>query len=395
MRVLVLTFYYPPDLSAGSFRATALVQALVEDLPVGGRVEVVTTLPNRYRTFSSDAPALETRPGLEIRRIALPGHSSGMLDQSRVFLRFALEVGRQVRSRRYDVVFATSSRLMTAVLGSWIARRQNARLYLDIRDIFVENFTGVLPPWLALPVRPVLSLLERWAFGRADRINLVSRGFEPYFLARYPRIPRSFFPNGVDPEFMEPGARARAANVPARERLKILYAGNMGEGQGLHVIIPPLAQRLRRRASFRLIGDGGRREALEAALRRAGVDNVELTPPVARDALIRAYREADVLFLHLNSYRAFENVLPSKLFEYAAMGKPIWAGVSGYAADFIRFEISNAAVFPPCDAAAAERVLASLAIADTPRAAFVEKYSRRTLMRAVASDVLALGRTDA
>jgi glycosyltransferase involved in cell wall biosynthesis len=392
--LLVLSFYYPPDLSAGSFRTGALIQALIENLATGGRVEVMTTLPNRYSTFSSDAPPLETHPGVEIRRIELPGHRSGMLDQSRAFLRYAREVRRHVGSRRYDVVYATSSRLMTAVLGSWIARRQKARLYLDIRDIFVENFTGVLPVWLALPVRPVLALLERWTFRRADRINLVSRGFKPYFDARYPGVPSSFHSNGVDPEFMEAGARVRSGR-PARTPLRVLYAGNMGEGQGLHVIIPDLARRLRGRAVFRLIGDGGRKGALQAALRQAGVDNVQMELPMKRDALIRAYQDADILFLHLNDYRAFENVLPSKLFEYAAMGKPIWAGVSGYAAEFIRSEISNAAVFPPCDAVGAERVLATLALADAPRTDFMEKFSRRKLMRAVAEDVLVLEQRDA
>lgn len=56
MRFLVLSFYYHPDLSAGSFRTTALVQALAEKLAEGAGVEVLTTLPNRYSTFSSDAP---------------------------------------------------------------------------------------------------------------------------------------------------------------------------------------------------------------------------------------------------------------------------------------------------------------------------------------------------
>jgi len=32
--------------------------------------------------------------------------------------------------------------------------------------------------------------------------------------------------------------------------------------------------------------------------------------------------DADVLFLHLNAYKAFEKVLPSKIFEYAATGRP-------------------------------------------------------------------------
>ena len=37
------------------------------------------------------------------------------------------------------------------------------------------------------------------------------------------------------------------------------------------------------------------------------------------------------LFLQLNNIKAFENVLPSKIFDYGSYNKPILAGVSGIA----------------------------------------------------------------
>lgn len=391
LRVLVLSFYYYPDLSAGSFRTTALIKALTEKLPEGAHVDVMTTLPNRYSTFSSEAPELEAHPGLEIRRIRLPSHKSGMADQSMAFIHFAKEVKRYVWSRQYDLVYATSSRLMTATLGAWIAKQHKARLYLDIRDIFVDTINDVLPRPLALLTKPFLSLLERWTIKQADRVNLVSKGFKPYFNDHYPYLQCSFFTNGVDAEFIEAGAYVKASN-PAHMPLTILYAGNMGEGQGLHAIVPALAARMRGRVIFKLIGDGGRKAALQAALQKAGVDNVELLPPVERDWLIQAYQEADVLFLHLNDYDAFKKVLPSKLFEYAAMGKPIWAGVSGYAADFVKSEISNAAVFPPCDALEAQKAFSRLSLLNTPRTEFIDKFSRAKVMQAMADDLLSLTR---
>lgn len=387
----MLSFYYHPDLSAGSFRTTALIKALTKKLPEGAQVDVVTTLPNRYSSFSSEAPELETYPGLEIRRIRLPSHKSGMVDQSRAFIHFAKEVKLYVRSRQYDLVYATSSRLMTATLGAWIARQMKARLYLDIRDIFVETIDDVLPRWLALPTRPLLSLVERWTIKQADKVNLVSKGFGPYFNARYPCLQCSFFTNGIDEEFIEAGARMRVPG-PEHMPLTVLYAGNIGEGQGLHTIVPALAKRMRGRIIFKLIGDGGRKAALQVALQKAGADNVELLPPVERDWLIQAYQEADVLFLHLNDYDAFKKVLPSKLFEYAAMGKPIWAGVSGYAADFVKSEISNAAVFPPCDALEAEKAFSRLSLLNAPRTEFIDKYSRARVMQAMVDDLLSLTR---
>lgn len=385
----MLSFYYHPDLSAGSFRTTALIKALTEKLPEGAHVEVVTTLPNRYRTFSSECSEFETHPSLEIRRIRLPGHCSGMVDQSKAFLYFAKEVKRHVGSRQYDLVYATSSRLMTAALGAWIARRKKAKLYLDIRDLFVDTIKHVLPRRLLLLTRPLFSLVERWTIRRANKVNLVSSGFKSYFDSRYPSIPCSFFTNGIDEEFIAAGARLKGSK-PVHPLLTVLYAGNMGEGQGLHMIVPALAKRMRGRIIFRLIGDGGRTAALQTALQKAGVDNVELSSPMKRDQLIQAYQEADVLFLHLNDYEAFKKVLPSKLFEYAAMGKPIWAGVSGYAADFVKSEITNAAVFHPCDAAEAEEVFEKLSLMNTRRPEFIDKYARTKLMQAMADDLLSV-----
>jgi glycosyltransferase involved in cell wall biosynthesis len=383
-----LSFYYHPDLSAGSFRSTALVKALRECMPPDTQIDVLTTLPNRYSTFTRDAAETETSTGLEIRRIRIPAHQSDMRGQSRAFGHFARAVRSYVAPRNYDLVYATSSRLMTAALGAWIARRKNARLYLDIRDIFADTIGDLLPPVVAGVARTVFSGVESWTMRRADRINLVSPGFTPYFQRRYAGRSFAWFTNGIDEEFL-----ATAAAISPHEPGKvatILYAGNIGEGQALHEIVPPLAAALRGRARFVVIGDGGRRPALEGALARAGADNVEMRPPLPREQLIRAYQTADVLLLHLGQQAAFEKVLPSKIFEYAALGKPLLAGVGGYAARFIREEIENAAVFAPGNAVAAVEALATLQIADRPRAQFVAKYRRAGISAAMAADVLAL-----
>jgi glycosyltransferase involved in cell wall biosynthesis len=402
VKILVLSFYYPPDLSAGSFRATALVEALAERAGPGAEVDVVTTLPNRYRSFAVTAPERERGDAASVMRIALPAHRSGMTDQSRAFLAYARGVARELRGRRYDVVVATSGRLMTAALGAWVAPRVGARLYLDIRDIFADTIQEVAPGIVGRLAGPVFSQLERWAIRRAAGVNLVSRGFAEYFGRRYPGRRFAFFTNGIDDEFIESSRMARGAGIvstaPAtgegasRDAITVLYAGNVGEGQGLHAILPELAQRMGPRVRFQVVGDGGRREALARALADRGVSSVTLCDPVSRPELLRLYDAADVLFLHLNDHASFRRVLPSKLFEYAALGKPVWAGVAGYAAEFVRGEIENAAVFPPCDAERAEHAFASLRLERMPRSRFIETYARSRISRALADDVLSVAR---
>ena len=382
-RLLILTLYYPPDLSAGAFRASALVQALQEHSPELA-IDVITSMPSRYQTFTVPAAERESDGTVTVRRLPLPPHRGDMRSQALSYARFAWRAARVASGQQYDLVFATSSRLMTASLGAWVSRRSGAPLYLDIRDLFADTMNEVLSSRVAPLLRPVLSTIERWTIRRAANVNLVSPGFEPYFRRRYPHMPLSFFTNGIDDDFMTPVATKSARHDGP---ITVVYAGNMGEGQGLHLIVPAIAASLAGRARFRLIGDGGRRAELADAVSAAGVTNVAMLPPMSRADLIAEYQAADVLFLHLNAYDAFTRVLPSKVFEYAALGKPIWAGVAGFAADFIRREVSNAAVFPPCDAGAALRALDTLALESTPREDFVRRYARRDIMRRMAEDI--------
>lgn len=392
LRILILSFYFRPDLSAGSFRTQALVDALLPKMPPNGHIDIVTTLPNRYRSFGPAAPEVEEHRGLTVRRVSLPTHRSGLLDQIRAFVVFAYRARSKVSGQHYDLVFATSSRLMTAVLGAWAARTVCAPLYLDIRDIFLDTIKDVLPRTQVF--KPLFNLLEGWTVRRAAHVNLVSRGFESYFRARYPTQPLTFFTNGIDSQFLEQPVRHAGRGRDPSYPLTILYAGNIGQGQGLHAILPELAARLLGRARFTIIGDGSKRQELEAVLADAGSSNVELRPPVARRELIAAYTEADVLFLHLNDYDAFRKVLPSKIFEYAAMGKPILAGVAGHCADFLRREIVNAQVFSPCDAAAAAAALTRLELRYTCRDEFVRRFARSTLMHDMADDILRCAGSD-
>jgi glycosyltransferase involved in cell wall biosynthesis len=387
LKLLILSFYYHPDLSAGSFRTSALVKALLEQLPADAQIELITTLPNRYSSFTNDAPEYEEHPRLIVHRVALPAHQSGMIDQSKAFLSYARGVLKIVKGKQYDLVYATSSRLMTAALGAFSARRLRAPLYLDIRDIFVDTIKDVLPRKATLFLKPVFSLLESWTIRSADKVNLVSAGFLPYFKSRYPKQQFSLFTNGIDDEFIQ--AQPEAGAVSGQGVLDVVYAGNMGEGQGLHAIIPSLAKRFEGRLRFRLIGDGGRRKQLADSLAAVGCSNVELLAPVSRDALIDEYKAADVLFLHLNDHDAFKKVLPSKLFEYAALGKPIWAGVAGYASEFVNTNISNAVTFSPCCAEEAVKSFEQLQLRTEARADFVEHFSRGNIMKDMASDVMA------
>ncbi|MBA1316011.1 glycosyltransferase family 4 protein [Pseudomonas monteilii] len=388
-RILLLSFYYPPDLSAGSFRAEALVNALCAELGDQVEIELVTTQPNRYHSFTANAVSIERLPLLTIRRIDVPAHRSGIRDQAQAFASFALNALKITRKKKYDLVFATSSRLMTASLGALIAKRNGCGLYLDIRDILVDTLRELLPSRWGLLAASIFSPIERWTVNQATKVNLISPGFLPYFTTRYPGREFTLYTNGVDDLFIE-HSEVPQLSVPQRrtQRLQVVYAGNIGTGQGLHQILPELAKRLADKVEFHLIGAGSALEALNESLEHAEVDNVRISPPMRRDQLLRIYCQADVLFLHLNNLKAFRRVLPSKLFEYAATDKPIWGGLSGYAGRFAQKRIKNVALFPPCDIESAIQAFQRLEIQKTSRLEFVQQFSRRSIKKKMAQDIL-------
>ncbi len=372
-----------------------MVNALLGKLPADTHLDIVTTVPNRYVSYSEaileGVNYLEEHDQYTIHRVALPPHESGMLDQSKSFIVFAREALRLTKQKRYQLIIATSSRLMTASLAAYIAAKKCSLLYLDIRDIFVDTIKDLLPSRGSIWLTSLLALLERKTILRAEKVNLVSAGFLPYFRERYPTQNFTCYTNGIDQEFIT--ADCLGTQLDSHDDkfpIKVLYAGNIGEGQGLHHILPGLAKALNEKAHFIVIGDGGRLDALRTAIKESGCTNIELRPPMSRPSLFKAYLEADVLFLHMNNFPAFEKALPSKIFEYAALGKPVLAGVAGYSAEFISKEISNAQIFRPCDVSSAVNALGLLELKMVSRSEFVEKYSRSHIMREMAADILSL-----
>ncbi len=183
MKILYLTFYFEPDLCAGSFRNTTLAKELARQSSGQYEIDVITTKPNRYSSFKVEAKSVEEVDNMKIYRVDLPPHKSGMIDQILSFKKYYQRTKQITKNKKYDLVFASSSRLFTAFLGYKIAKKQKVPLYLDVRDIFVDTMQEVLRNSLLKSIIiPVLKQIEYRTFAYATHINLISEGFKTYFL---------------------------------------------------------------------------------------------------------------------------------------------------------------------------------------------------------------------
>ena len=81
MRILILSFYYPPDIGPGALRAKSIVDALINEGPSDLKIDVLTTMPNRYHSLNIPALRHEVNDKISINRFNLPKHKNRILDQ--------------------------------------------------------------------------------------------------------------------------------------------------------------------------------------------------------------------------------------------------------------------------------------------------------------------------
>lgn len=388
MKILYLTYYFRPDLCAGSFRNSSLFEAVLDQISEDDFVHVITTVPNRYGSYSVEGLKEETGKNYRIDRLTVPMHASGMAEQAKAFTSYYKGVMNLIKNEKYDMVFASSSRLFTAFLGKRCSVANHCPLYLDIRDIFVDTMKDIFKEKKLVRATAgwVLGLIEKYTFRNANHINLISGGFRPYF-AKYKKPTYTEYSNGIDDVFIEAG---QEPTTNTSKPYIITYAGNMGSGQGLEKIIPEAAKKLGSDYKFRLIGDGGTRKKLEEKLKELNVENVELLNPVARKELIQFYKESTFLFFHLNDLEAFKKVMPSKMFEYGAFDKPIIAGVGGYAAQFVEKNIPNHILFKPTDVDDFVSQMRNYQLKFERRDDFIKNFSRKSIDKKLAASIVGL-----
>ncbi len=82
--------------------------------------------------------------------------------------------------------------------------------------------------------------------------------------------------------------------------------------------------------------------------------------------------------------------MPSKIFEYGAFNKPIIAGVSGFASEFIRDNLQNYILFEPTDVNDMVNQIKAFKITDMDRTDFIEKFARESIIKKMANSILTI-----
>ncbi|HDH07773.1 MAG TPA: colanic acid biosynthesis glycosyltransferase WcaI, partial [Candidatus Moranbacteria bacterium] len=225
--------------------------------------------------------------------------------------------------RRYDVVIGICPPMQ---MGLWpyIYKAIRKRPFIfHIQDLQVDaarNLELIKNQYL---IR-FLEKIEKFFLRKATIVSTISEGMKRNIQGKGVKGNNIFLlPNWVDTDFIKP--------LPKEQSLKkefgfknddkiILYSGNMGEKQGLEIVIN-VAKRFKnkRNIHFVFVGEGAAKERLINMVKEKGLGNVEFFSLQPYEKLPNLMAMAD-LHLVLQKRSASDLVMPSKLTSILSAG---------------------------------------------------------------------------
>jgi colanic acid biosynthesis glycosyl transferase WcaI len=213
--------------------------------------------------------------------------------------------------------------------GALASALRQAPFVLNVQDIYpdVAVRAGVLSP--GLPAR-LFQRIENGVYRRAARVSVISEGFRRNLLAKgVSNTKLVVVPNFVNTDVITPLPRETSLRreLGLRDRIVILYAGTLGQPQGLDRVLEAAALlRGRDDLVFLFVGEGSRRTELEDLAREWRLDAVRFASPRPWAEVPEVLATADISLVPLRKGFGLETV-PSKLYSIMASGRPVIASV--------------------------------------------------------------------
>jgi glycosyltransferase involved in cell wall biosynthesis len=385
MRVLIVSFYFPPAGGGGVQRVLKLcrhlpelgveVDVLAPDDPKWGAVDpgLAADIPStttvhraRYRGPShAQTPAARLAAADGLRsigvRAALLGRRVLLPDPEIAWFPDAFRAGlRAVREREIDVVLSTSPPNSAHVIGAAIARRAGVPFVADFRDSWLANPHRSYEKRSVRAKRAVEARIAHAALRRVAAVSAVTPSIAAEAAELAPAgTPVRVVANGCDFEEFDGLVYARG------ERMRIVHAGSFFGQRSPRPFLGALAAVLSERPELR-----GRVQAAflgelrpadrEWALALGLGDGLSLEGFRPHAEALAAMRAADVLLLLVpRAGGRGLSVVSGKVFEYLAAERPILALVppEGDAATLLR-ETGSAWIADPDDEAAIAAAIA-------------------------------------
>lgn len=334
MRIMIFTQFFPPEIGATQTRLETFAAGLAQR---GHDVEVICEVPNHphgvvHEGFRRRPIVRRAANGCSVFHVwvhATPNKTTRTrLAFYGSYAAMATVVG--AARPRPDVIFASSPPLPVAAAAAVVAARHRVPWVMDVRDLWpaAALALGELSNERALRMA---QWVERRLYASASTITVVTRPFEETVASAAPpgKVIR-LLPNGttkfwLDAERLKPDRGALGLPLG---RFVWTYAGNVGAAQGLNTAVDA-AGLLGEGFSLLVLGDGPSKQRL-----RSQAESLAPGAVIFRDqvpaALARAYlRASDALVVTLAPDPVLTQFVPSKLFDFCAVGRPVVVAAAG------------------------------------------------------------------
>lgn len=332
MRLLIYSInYFPEPTGIGKYNGE-----MAEWLADHGHEVTVITAPPYYPWWQTQPPyhpwfyRTEIINSVQVYRCPLwvPRRPTGIKRLMHLFS-FALTSIPPLLIRifkRPDIIIVLEPTLFCAPAVLGLARISGAKIWLHVQDFEVDAALN-LGLIRTRSIGAMAVSLERWLMKRFDRVSTISGNMLERLSSKNVAQEKSvLFPNWVDTQhiFPIPAACGFRTELHIREaQCVVLYSGNMGEKQGLEILLEA-AKILQDEPEllFVLCGTGSARERLMQI--GQGLHNVLWLSLQPAEKLNELLNIADV---HLLPQRADTSdlVMPSKLLGMLASGRPVLA----------------------------------------------------------------------
>ncbi len=335
LRLVVICPHFAPDLAPTGVVMTRIVQELAAR---GHELHVVTSLP-WYRNHAIESGwggrlwrTEKTAWGSIIRVHPFPGKSkTNLLRRAIGFLAFSYAVGiRSVHAGglpfKVDGVLAMSPPLTLGLTGWFTKMIRRAPLVFNIQDVFPDAAiqTGAISNKRIIAIA---QWIERVSYHRSDAVVLLSQDLRNNIAGKlnpkyHPRL--HVIPNFVDTIAITPQSRMTRyrSELGIREELVVMYAGNVGFSQSLHLMLE--AAREFPQVAFVINGDGAARKKLQEDGSR--IPNLYFGEYQPIERLSEVLATGDIHVVPLRAGLASVSV-PSKSYSILAASRPVLAAI--------------------------------------------------------------------
>lgn len=348
MKILVVSQYFYPE----PFRINTICQELVAR---GHDVTVMTAYPQYpegeiYEGYGFDIPYETEWNGVHIHRVKTHPRGHNALGLLRNCVDYVVAGNRWVRrcKEKYDRVFVFGLSPATLALPAVTYKKKfGTPVYYYLQDLWPESVhevMGIRFPPLTYAINRIVNCIYK----HSDVILCTSNGYIQNLKGKgVPAHKMVYWPQFcMEQDFAE----TQKPSIYGEDTFNVVFTGNIGDAQGLDLLVETADKLKGKGVRFYLVGDGRAKERLEQLVKQRGIqDDVIFVGRVSEEEANRYVHFADCAYLSFRSNPLFDLVLPAKLQTYLACGAPILAAASGESAEVINEAQCGITVSPQVD----------------------------------------------